>query len=241
MPYTWDIVQFRDDPNIRALPDIRRGQLYPVTVISQYAKSGKLLQLLQLLEWAIDPYLDINAFLSSVFDPRTATGWGLDCWGQIVNIGRQIELQGDDRTFGFRNSQLQPFNQGTFYSINATSYYNLTDDAYRQLIFFKAAINITDGTLRSLNEIMHRIFGSRGTVCVIHVATMKIRFFFDFYLQPFERALIQREDVPPKPAGVGFDLYEAPRAETFGFAGSDLQPFDQGTFVLRRPQDAYSF
>ena len=241
MPYQWDTVQFRDGPNIRALPDIRRGQLYPVTVISQYAKSPRLLQLLQLLEWAIDPYLDISFFLREVFDPRTAVGWGLDCWGQIVGISRQIELQGDDTVFGFDGSQLQPFNQGPFYSVSATAYYKLTDEAFRKLIFFKAAINITDGTLRSLNDIMNRIFGDRGTVCVLHVATMKIRFFFDFYLLPYERALIQREDVPPKPTGVGFDLYEAPRAETFGFAGSDLQPFNQGTFAMRRPQDAYSF
>ena len=87
---------------------------------------------------------------------------------------------------------------------------------------------------------MHTMYGSRGTVCVIHVGTMRIRFFFDFYLQPFERALIARDDVPPKPAGVGFDLYEVNRAETFGFDGSGLQPFDQGNFAPGGPQDAYS-
>ena len=240
MPYTWDTVEFRHDPNIRDLPDIRRGLLYPLTVISQYVKSRRIQALLLQLEWLIDPYLDIETFYAQVFDPRTAVGWGLDCWGQIVGIGRHIELEGTDAAFGFDGSELQPFDQGTFWSEDATSYYRLTDEAYRQLIFFKAAINITDGSLASLNRIMDMMFGERGTVCVLHVGTMRIRFYFDFYLRTFERALSAREDVPPKPAGVGFDVYEIRRADTFGFQGSGLQPFNQGNFAIGGPRDAYS-
>lgn len=240
MAIRWDTVDFRGALNVRALPDIRRGMLFPYTLISQYDNSPRLRALLLGLERAVDPRLDIQEFYRSVFDPRTAVGWGLDCWGQIVGIGRHIELEGTDAAFGFDGSELQPFDQGTFWSEDATSYYRLTDEAYRQLIFLKAAINISDGTLASLNRIMHTMYGSRGTVCVIHVGTMRIRFFFDFYLQPFERALIARDDVPPKPAGVGFDLYEVNRAETFGFDGSGLQPFDQGNFAPGGPQDAYS-
>lgn len=239
--YSWDTVEFRQEPNIRDLPDIRRGLLYPFTVISQYANSGRLQTLLLQLEWEIDPYLDIETFYSKVFDPRTAVGWGLDCWGQIVGISRQLELQGTEDAFGFDGSNLMPWGQGPFWSNQATTTYILADEAYRKLIFFKAAINITDGTLASLNKLMNIMFGSRGTVCVLHVGTMKIRFFFDFYLATYERALVCREDVPPKPAGVGFDVYEIPRAETFGFAGSDLQPWNQGTFQIRGPQDAYSY
>ena len=124
------------------------------TVISQYDNSPRLLALLAGENGAIDPSVDIQAFYDAVFDPRTAVGWGLDCWGQIVGIGRHIELEGTDAAFGFDGSELQPFGQGTFWSEDATSYYRLTDEAYRQLIFFKAAINITDGSLASLNRIM---------------------------------------------------------------------------------------
>lgn len=210
------------------------------TVISQYDNSPRLLALLTGENTAIDPAADIQDFYAAVFDPRTATGWGLDCWGQIVGIGRHLELEGTDAAFGFAGSGLQPFDQGTFWSRSATSYYRLTDEAYRQLIFFKAAINISDGTLASLNQILHRMFGARGTVCVLHVGTMRIRFFFDFYLSPWERALLAREDVPPKPAGVSFDVYEIRRVDTFGFLGSDLQPFGQGNFAIGGPRDAYS-
>lgn len=240
MAIRWDTVDFRGALNVRALPDIRRGILFPYTLISQYDNSPRLRALLLGLERAVDPWLDIQEFYRSVFDPRTAVGWGLDCWGQIVGIGRHIELEGTDAAFGFDGSELQPFGQGTFWSEDATSYYRLTDEAYRQLIFFKAAINITDGSLASLNRIMDMMFGERGTVCVLHVGTMRIRFYFDFYLRPFERALIAREDVPPKPAGVGFDVYEIRRADTFGFQGSGLQPFNQGNFAIGGPRDAYS-
>lgn len=240
MAIRWNIIDFRAAGDIRELPDIRRGHLWPSTVISQYDNSPRLCALLAGLEGQIDPFWDIQEFLTEVFDPRTATGWGLDCWGQIVGISRDIQLAGTNTAFGFDGSGLEPFDQAPFWSSDATSYYRLTDEAYRQLIFLKAAINISDGTLASLNRIMHTMYGSRGTVCVIHVGTMRIRFFFDFYLQPFERALIARDDVPPKPAGVGFDLYEVNRAETFGFDGSGLQPFDQGNFAPGGPQDAYS-
>lgn len=235
-----DTVPFRGTVDIRALPDIRRGLLYPYTVISQYDNSPILHALLGGVERTIDPFVDIQKFFYTVFNPHTASGWGLDCWGRIVGIGRQLTLRGSDTAFGFHGSDLQPFDQGTFWNDNATSTYTLADEAFRQLIFYKAGINLTDGTLASLNRIMQTMFSSRGKVCVLHIGTMRIRFFFDFWLRPFERALVSREDVPPKPAGVGFDIYDTPRAETFGFAGSDLQPFNRGIFAPRGPQDAYS-
>lgn len=240
MGIRWDSVNFRAQRNIRALDDIRRGRLWPHTLISQYDNAVRLCALLAGEEEQLSPVWDMQHFFQAVFDPRTATGWGLDCWGQIVGISRQIALDGSTAAFGFDGSGLEPFGQGTFWSENATSTYSLTDDAYRQLIFFKAGINISDGTLASLNRLMMAMFGQRGVVCVLHVGTMKIRFYFDFYLLPYERALLARDDVPPKPAGVGFDVYEVPRAETFGFQGADLQPFNQGNFAPGGPQDAYS-
>ena len=66
------------------------------TIISQYDNSPRLLALLAGENGAIDPSVDIQAFYDAVFDPRTAVGWGLDCWGQIVGIGRHIELEGTD-------------------------------------------------------------------------------------------------------------------------------------------------
>lgn len=209
------------------------------TIISQYDNSPRLLGVVAGENSVIDPAVDIRAFYNEVFNPFTASGWGLDCWGRIVGIDRLITLQGSVKAFGFQGSGLQPFNQAPFYSPNVTSNYRLGDNAYRDLIFLKAAINISNGSLADINRIMAQLFKNRGKAWVIHTGTMQIRFGFDFNLLPYERALLAREDVPPKPAGVGFDVYEIPKAKRFGFRGSGLQPFGQGTFA-GRPQHAYT-
>ena len=213
---------------------------WDATIISQYAKSVKLLSLVELENEVIDPDVDIQAFYDNVFNPKTAVGWGLDCWGQIVGIGRTLELDGNDTILGFNGSQLQPFGEGTFYSENSTSFYRLSDEAYRKLIFFKASINIGDGTMKSLNYIINSLFGGNGYAGVLHVGTMRLRFLFDHYLQPYESAMLAKEDVPPKPAGVTYDVYEILFDKTFGFAGSGLLPFNQGVFPLHGPKEAYS-
>lgn len=210
------------------------------TIISQYAKSPKLLALLNGENDAIAPDASIQAFYDEVFNPHTATGWGLDCWGQIVGISRVLELDGDDSVFGFNQSALMPFNHGTFYNETATKVYRLSDDAYRRLIFLKAAINITDGTLKSLNELIVSIFGEKGYAAVLHVGTMHIRFLFGYYLQAYEASLLANENIVPIPAGVNYDVYEIPFETTFGFNGSGLAPFGQGAFPVQGPRSKKS-
>ncbi|MEA4836867.1 MAG: DUF2612 domain-containing protein [Rhodospirillaceae bacterium] len=210
------------------------------TILSQYANSPRLLALIEAFDARVDPEAGIDAFYQAVFDPRQARDWGLDVWGKIVDIERTIGVEQSSRTFGFQGSGLQPFGQGSFVLDQAGSAFSLSDEPYRKLIFFKAGINISDGSMRSLNAIIHTMFEDRGAAMVVRTGTMKIRFLFDFYLKPYESALIRRDDVPPKPAGVGFDVYQVKRAETFGFAGSGLQPFGQGNFVKGAPEDAYS-
>ena len=53
--------------------------------------------------------------------------------------------------------------------------------------------------------------------------------------------LLLRDDVPPKPAGVGYDVYQVIPKHTFGFAGSGGQNFNNGVFQpYGGPVDAYS-
>lgn len=209
------------------------------TILSQYDNSPRMLRLIAGFNALEDPAPDIDAFYAAVFDPRTAVGWGLDVWGRIVAVDRVVALEGTPDAFGFFGSQLVPFGQGPFWSANATSSYKLADEAFRLLIFLKAAINITDGTLASINRLMARFFAGSGDVMALHVGTMKMRFLFRFRLKLYQRALLLREGTAPVPAGVGFDLYEVPHA-TFGFDGSGLRPFGQGAFVQGGPQNAHT-
>lgn len=228
-------------PDIRLMDDVRRSLLYPVTLLSQYADSPRLKNVLRAMEALMDPDPDIRAFLHKVVDVASAEGWGLDQWGKIVDIGRVIALRGDEATFGFSGSGLRPFNLGTFAAGQMdTGTFTLGDNAYRALILLKAAANISDCSVPSLNRLLRQLYGGRGAAYVLEVGTMRIRYVFEFTLQPWERALMGREDVPPKPAGVGYEVLEVDPPHTFGFAGSRLQPFNVGPFSSGGPAEAYA-
>lgn len=228
-------LNFRGISNIRVVPDIRRGQLYPSTILSQYDHSTRILALLEAFEAQVDPYYDIVGFYNTVFNPKTAIGFGLDIWGRIVGTSRLLEIPGTPNPFGFLGSGANTFNNGPFYNTEVSTSYTLSDEAFRLLVFMKAGINITDGTLKSLNRILSIFFGSRGSVFVLHTGTMHIRFVFRFLLTNYEKSMFEQSNVLPVPAGVGFDFYEVP-LDTFGFAGSELQNFNNGTFVPRSPE-----
>lgn len=208
------------------------------TILSQYEHSPRIMGTARAMGDGLDTAPGIELFTREVMDIRTAGTWGLDVWGRILGISRTIVLSGDDEVLGFAGSELQPFNVGTFYQPRVTQAYTLGDDAYRLLLMLKAAANISDTSVPSLNRLLQFLFADRGNAYVLEVGVMQIRFVFEFDLQPYERALILRQDVPPKPAGVGYELFTL-AYPAFGFAGSGLHPFNQGTFAQGGPVDAY--
>lgn len=202
---------------------------YPEDSIqSQYAASPTIRALVDFMNIRVDPTVDIKLFYDKIFNIYTAEGWGLDNWGRILGIGRILQVETDDY-FGFNGSELEPFNQQVFYYPGVTNAYPLEDTPYRQLLLYKAAANIAASDLSTLNFLLNQVFNGRGAY-IVESGVMFIRYYFEFILTPYERALMRLDFIPPRPAGVGYEWLEAPPAETFGFNGSGLQPFDQGTF-----------
>ncbi|QCE34715.1 DUF2612 domain-containing protein [Acetobacteraceae bacterium] len=142
------------------------------TFYAQYANSPILTGLLERFNKAIDPEPLIETFLTQILDPTTATGWGLDVWGRIVGVGRVVHVPVTNAFFGFEEASedaamgtITGFDQARFYlddSAPLTSNYPLTDEAFRRLIFCKAAANITDGSIQSLNGALMLLFGGNG-------------------------------------------------------------------------------
>jgi hypothetical protein len=199
------------------------------TIISQYANSQRLVDLIHNADTYIDPRPDFDNFYNLVWNIDTAQGFGLDIWGRIIGIDRLLEIKDPGGTFGFDGSGRDPWDQGTFGDHASNTSYLLSDNAYRSLLLLKASINISACDIPTLKKMLLSLFGNR--VCyVLDLGGMRIRYVFEFNLTPYEQALFSKEGLVPRPAGVGYEIYELDTANTFGFDGSGLQPFGQGTF-----------
>jgi len=74
------------------------------TIISQYANSPTIVKLIQNMNEYIDPRADLDNFYNFVWNVDTAQGFGLDIWGRIVNISRELSVPTPEDYFGFDTS-----------------------------------------------------------------------------------------------------------------------------------------
>jgi hypothetical protein len=176
------------------------------TVISQYNNSQTLLSLLESINEWISPDTNYENFFTLILNIDTAVGYGLDVWGRIVGVIRTLQVT-SGMYFGFAQQDdeelVGTFGQAPFYSgETVTSNFSLTDDAFRQLILAKAAANITDGSIPSINAILMNLFSNRGNCWVSDNQNMTMTYNFNFVLQPFEIAIVTQSGVLPRSTGV---------------------------------------
>ena len=203
------------------------------TVISDYANSPVLTRLITNLFSYLDQTANFDAFFDFIWNVDTAQDYGLDIWGRIVGVTRVLEITVGD-WFGFDEALpgSDVFGQGAFFSGQPlTANFALSDDAFRLLIFVKAAANITNGSIPAINQILLSLFPHRGNAYVTEgshagtffgfqeslnsvgfnqasfyagtaIATMTMTYTFAFQLTPVELAIVQNSGVLPKPTGV---------------------------------------
>lgn len=140
------------------------------TIISQYANSPILTQLITNFAQYLDQTANFEAFYDLMWNIDTAQGYGLDVWGRIVGVTRTLQLAGGGRFLGFEEAgglTVDPFDQSPFYAgATVTNNFQLSDDAFRVLIFAKALSNISNGTIPSINQILLNLFPGRGNAYV---------------------------------------------------------------------------
>lgn len=176
------------------------------TVISQYANSAILTQLISNFFQYIDPTQSLDAFFDFVLNVDTAQGEGLNIWGRIVGVTRVLNIASGD-FFGMTGptgASGDPYNVSPFFSGSSplTNNYALTDSAFRTLIFAKALANISDGSIKSINQILINLFPGRGNAYVIDNEDMTLVYRFEFTPTPVELAIVGQSGVLPKPVGV---------------------------------------
>lgn len=200
-------------------------------MISQYANSPKFVSLVNGLTGIFNNAQTLQDWYNVVFNLKTATGYGLDIWGLILNQSRLFYYtdpdSGTTESVYLKGSQTV---DGVQYSEEQI------EEIYRQVLFLKAMANITNATLASLNQMLQFYYQGRGRVYVIEYGTMEIRYVFEFYVNKLEKAIFT-SDIMPKPTGVLTSFEYIPLHEYFGFfvdglnaASQPYAPFDQKTF-----------
>lgn len=235
---------------------------YVDTVISQYANSPIIMALIKNLSECFDPQADFDLFYDNVWNINTANGAGLDLLGRILGVTRVVALSAAPY-FGFAEAGNVGFGNGPFYNGQiTTTNYSLSDEAYRFLLLAKAASNITDGSIKSINQVMMTLFPGRGNCYVKEVKetaqyfafgeagastgfgsfpfysgqrtkTMQIQYVFDFTLSEYELAIVQQTGVIPKPTGVSATIYLNPTAMLVPYGSSSMLTSDGFTIFVK--------
>lgn len=179
------------------------------TVISQYANSPILTGMITAFNAAMDQTENLDNFYDMIWNVLTAQGYGLDVWGAIVGVDRTISIPGSVPYFGFNEAgSWTGFgdtggNTGGFYSgTTITTNYVLLDADFRTLILAKAAGNISDGSIPSVNAILLALFPNRGNCYVVDGLNMTLTYTFEFALTPVEEVILQQANVLPNAVGV---------------------------------------
>jgi beta-lactam-binding protein with PASTA domain len=197
---------------------------FEATVISQYANSPIILQLVNNLNQYIDQSANFANFYNFVWNVDTAVGFGLDVWGKIVGVSRLLQIPNTTDYVGFDNGTRSPpdwqsmgSNQppgppvgGAMYTgYNATTAYLLGDDAYRQLILAKAFANIAATTAPAINQILQNLYGP-GTAWVLNTGPMAISYNLSFKPSAIQLAILEQSGVIPTPPGVSVTIVVPP-------------------------------
>jgi len=176
------------------------------TVNPEYANSPVITSLIESWFDALDLTQVTDQFYDDMWNIATAVGYGLDVWGRIVGVSRVLNIAAGSY-FGFEEAVsgggISGFNQSPFFSgETTTTNFVLSDENYRQLILAKAAYNICDGSIPSINAILMNLFGTSGQCYVTDNGGMSMTYTFNFQPTLLQLAIIYQSGVLPKPAGV---------------------------------------
>ena len=193
--------------NILSVTDFRKisnvRSLISIALQSQYSHSELYRQLGLLFNAEIDASPQLDAFFNNVLNPDTALGVWLDWWGKRVGVNRNLVIDGVDT--------------------------RLDDEFFRFLIFYRAVVNVSNGTSETINRLLTKLIGLSVFVSDYQDMTIRIRIVGE--PTSVQVAILKNYGLLNRPAGVLVNVEAvAPNELVFGFFGSELLPFNQGVF-----------
>ena len=224
-------------------------------VQSQYGDSPTITVILNDFRSDILPGADIGVLYDNIINVDTAKGIGLDIWGRIVGVERNMYVDDsyvDYPLFGFRGggSNANPFNQGMFFDPDQVIsgervLVTLDDDNFRRLIMYKALANISSADMASINRLASILYQDEDLLCTnivdegtlpngdhYNTSPMYVRFVWrNNEVSNLNKQLFETGVIFSLAAGVKYDVKIISKDPLFGFAGSGLNPFNNGAFV----------
>ncbi len=193
--------------NILSVADFRKisnvRSLISIALQSQYSHSERYRQLGLLFNAEIDASPQLDAFFNNILNPETAVGVWLEWWGKRVGVTRNLLIDGVDT--------------------------RLDDEFFRFLIFYRAVVNVSNGTAETINRLLTKLIGL--PVFVSDYQNMSIRIRIVGEPTSVQIAILRNYGLLNRPAGVLANIESvAPNELVFGFFGSNLLPFNQGVF-----------
>lgn len=145
-------------------------------------------------------------FVNEVLDFNTCTTDALDYyWGKMLKLSRTFVIGGE--TIVLNNAQ------------------------YREVLKIRAFSTRWQGDIQSIDVFMNDIFKERGLVYVVDPQNMtSLVYNFLFGLEDWEVKLFTNADILPRIAGIETEIHYIDLDTTFGFNGTELKPFNEGTF-----------
>lgn len=183
----------------------------PQTVLSQYAQSPVVMQLLDNLAAYFDQSANWNNFYQYVWNIDTAQAWGLDFWGKILGVSRFLEIPVTAKYLGLEaptgGASGYPFDVGVFYNgQTSTQTYALSDSDFRTLLYAKAFANICRTCIPVLNQLMRLLFPGLGDTYCLDNGNMSMTYYMGWAPTFVQLAIVEQSGAVPHPTGVAVSI-----------------------------------
>ena len=182
-----------------------------LTVISQYAQSPVLMQMIADFSQWFDQSANWNNFYQYVWNIDSAQGFGLDFWGKVLGVSRYLKIPNAVAYLGLTGSDGtssgSAFDVGVFFDgATSTQTYALLDDQYRTLLYAKALANICRTSIPLLNQLLMTLFAGYGDSYVEDNGNMAMTFYLGWTPTAIQLAILEQSGVVPHPTGVAVSV-----------------------------------
>ena len=218
-------------------------------ILWQYNESTNLLSLVtQKQEWYNVNQTEFwTDWYNNVFNLQTANFFGLAVWSIILNISMYVpyEPEPDDKPiWGFNNNASYPTLENTYVNFGMGNFSTrndvivLTEEEQRFLLRLRYYQLTTRGEVWDINKFLNYLvstsnIGFTGTMYALDDLNMTMRYAITnastFPLNLLD--VLVKEDILPRPAGVGITGIVLDYGATWGFNNNSAYPLLETTYV----------